>query len=118
MGGELPVVGLDPTLILSSDFPATIGSGGAFSYLQAGGDGRARVVRLTASGDPEVFSTLPVATVLGPGGQALKARWIHGLAAGPRGSLDYTDSVGGSTGRTCGSRDPAVIELSKNNLNV
>jgi hypothetical protein len=71
----------------------------------------ARVKRLAASGDPEVFATLRVATELVPGGQAVKARWIHGLATGPRGSLDHTGSVGGSSGRTCGSRDPAGEQL-------
>jgi len=65
------------------------------------------VKRLAASGDPEVFATLRVATELVPGGQAVKARWIHGLATGPRGSLDHTGSLGGSSGRTCVSRDPA-----------
>src|SRR3954451_12050971 len=67
----------------------------------------ARVKRLGASRDPEMLATLRVATELVPGGQAVKARWIHGLATGPRGSLDHTGSVGGSSGRTCGSRDPA-----------
>jgi hypothetical protein len=71
----------------------------------------ARVKRLAASGDPEVFATLRVATELVPGGQAVKGRWIHGLAMGPRGSLDHTGSVGGSSGRTCGSRDPAGEQL-------
>src|SRR3954469_24733753 len=31
-GSELPVVGPDPTLILSSDFPITVGPDGAFYY--------------------------------------------------------------------------------------
>ncbi len=91
VGGELPVVGKDPTLILSSDFPVAIGSDGAFYYPQAGSDDRVRVMRLAASGDPEVFATLPVATEIGPGGKAVRARWIHGLAAGPHGSLYYTE---------------------------
>jgi len=91
VGGELPVVGKDPTLILSSDFPVAIGSDGAFYYPHAGSDDRVRVMRLAASGDPGVFATLPLATEIGPGGKAVRARWIHGLAAGPRGSLYYTE---------------------------
>ncbi len=91
VGGELPVVGKDPTLILSSDFPVAIGSEGAFYYPQAGSDARVRVMRLAASGDLAVFATLPLATEIGPGGKAERARWIHGLAAGPRGSLYYTE---------------------------
>ena len=91
VGGELPVVGKNPTLILSSDFPVAIGSDGAFYYPQAGSDGRVRVMRLASSGDPAVFATLPVATEVGPGGKIVRAGWIHGLAAGPRGSLYYTE---------------------------
>jgi hypothetical protein len=91
VGGELPVIGPDPTLILSSDFPVTIGSDGAFYYPQAGTDGRVRVMRSTPSSTPEVFATLPIATEVGPDGKAVQARWIHGLAAGPNGSLYYTE---------------------------
>src|SRR3954449_2729072 len=43
----------------------------------------ARVKRLADSGDPEVFATLRVARELVPSGQAVKTRWIHGLATGP-----------------------------------
>jgi hypothetical protein len=88
---DVSVVGTNPTLIISSDFPVTVGSDGAFYYPQAGRDDRVRIMRLTASGQTSVFSTLPAATEKGPGGQNLPARWIHGLAAGPRGSLYYTE---------------------------
>jgi hypothetical protein len=91
VGGELTVVGSDPTLIVSSDFPVMVGPDGAFYYPQAGRDGRVRIMRKTASGDPEVFATLPAATESGEDGQAVQARWIHGLAAGPNGSLYYTE---------------------------
>jgi hypothetical protein len=77
---------------------------------QAGGDGRA-CETVGCFRRSEVFATLPGATELVPGGQAVKGRWIHGLAMGPRGSLDHTGSVGGSSGRTCGSRDPAGEQL-------
>jgi streptogramin lyase len=91
VGGELTVVGLDPTLIISSDFPVTIGSDGAFYYPQAGRDGRVRVMRRAPSGEPGVFATLPIATETGPDGQAVQAEWVHGLAAGPNGYLYYTE---------------------------
>lgn len=90
-GGELPVVGPDPTLILSSDFPVVVGSDGAFYYPQPGKDGRVRVKRMTPSGNPTLLATLPAATEIGPDGKAVQAQWIHGLAAGPNGSLYYSE---------------------------
>ena len=90
-GGELPVVGPDPTLILSSDFPVAIGSDGAFYYPQPEGADRVRMMRLAPSGRPEVFATLPPATEVGPDGKARSVPWIHGLAAGPDGSLYYAE---------------------------
>src|SRR6516165_902316 len=88
-GGELPVVGPDPTLILSSDFPVTVGSDGAFYYPQPEGSDRVRIMRVAPAGRPEVFATLPPATEVGPDGKARSVPWIHGLTAGPDGSLYY-----------------------------
>ena len=82
-GGELPIVGADPTLILSSDFPVAIGSDGAFYYPQPEGADRVRMMRVAPSGSPEVFGTLPPAMEVGPDGKARSVPWIHGLAAGP-----------------------------------
>src|SRR5262249_31517711 len=90
-GGELPVVGPDPTLILSSDFPVTVSSDGAFCYPQPEGADRVRLMRLAPSGRPEVFATLPPAREVGPDGKARSVPWIHGLAAGPDGSLYYAE---------------------------
>ena len=81
-GGELPVVGPDPTLILSSDFPVTVGSDGAFYYPQPEGADRVRMMRLAPSGSPEVFATLPPATEVGPDG---KAKSVPGSTGSPRG---------------------------------
>ena len=90
-GGDVSVVGPDPTLILSSDFPLMLGSDGALYYPQAGSDGRVRVMRLAPSAGRELFAVLPAATEVGPGGQRVQAQWIHGLAAGPNGSLYYAE---------------------------
>ena len=64
---------------------------GRSTIRKPGDDGRVRVMRLAPSGEPEVFATLPVATEVGPGGKTVRAGWIHGLAAGPSGSLYYTE---------------------------
>jgi len=67
-GGELPVVGPDPTLILSSDYPIAVGPDGALYYPQPEGTDRVRIMRVAPSGRPEVFATLPPATEVGPDG--------------------------------------------------
>ena len=90
-GGELPVVGPDPTLLLSSDFPIAVGPDGALYYPQPEGTDRVRIMRVAPSGRPEVFATLPPATEVGPDGKARSVPWIHGLTAGPDGSLYYAE---------------------------
>lgn len=82
---EIRQAGANPTLILSSDFPAVIGPDLAFYYPEAGRDGRVRVVRLTGSGSRSVRATLPASTESGP------LRWLNGLAAGRDGSIYYAE---------------------------
>jgi hypothetical protein len=89
-GGELPVVGPDPTLILSSDFPITVGPDGAFYYPQPR-NGGVTVMRLTPGGKPTVFAPLPPVIEIGADGKPAAVAWIHGLAAGPDGSLYYAE---------------------------
>jgi hypothetical protein len=88
---DVSVVGTRPALILGGDFPLAIGADGALYYPHAGGDGPVRLLRLTPTGGRAVFATLPDAFELGPGGRRVRARWIHGLAGGPDGSLYYTE---------------------------
>lgn len=90
-GGELPVVGADPALALSSDFPVAFGADGTFYYPQAGRDGRVRIFRSGPDGIPHEFAMLPVATEVGEDGRSRPVQWIHGLAAAPDGSLYYTE---------------------------
>jgi hypothetical protein len=83
---EIRQVGHDPTLILSSDAPLTLGSDGALYYPESGADERLRIVRLTAGGARSVLATLPAATESGP------LRWLNGMAAGRDGSVYYTEN--------------------------
>ncbi|MEW5899971.1 MAG: hypothetical protein AB1715_00745 [Acidobacteriota bacterium] len=69
----------------------SVGSDGALYYPQVASDGRVRVMRLAPSGESKVFAILPVATEIGRDGRTVEAQWIHGLAAGPDGSLYYTE---------------------------
>ena len=83
---EIRQVGINPTLILSSDFPLAIGRDGALYYPELGRDERLQVVRLVSSGARTVLAKLPAATESGP------LRWLNGMAAGPDGSIYYTEN--------------------------
>jgi len=88
---DVSIVGTSPTLILGGDFPLTVGADGAMYYPEAGSDGRLRIMRLTPSEGRTLFATLPEAFEIGPGGQRVRAQWVHGLAGGRDGSLYYTE---------------------------
>jgi hypothetical protein len=85
--GTIRTVGASPALILSSDFPVTIGSDGSF-YYPDGTSGRVRITAVSPSGARSVRATLPR---MQSGGRA--AAWVNGLAAGPGGSLYYTEDA-------------------------
>jgi sugar lactone lactonase YvrE len=85
-GGELRAIGVNPTLILSSDVPVTIGTDGRFYFPERGRDGRVHIVGVDAGGARAVRAVLP--PVLSGGQPAV---WLNGLAAGPNGSLYYTE---------------------------
>lgn len=91
-GGELPVVGPDPTLILSSDFPVAVGRDGTFFYPQPAGDS-VKLMRLRPGGRPSAFVTLPPVVEVDPDGKAKPVPWIHGLAASEDGSLYYAEQA-------------------------
>jgi hypothetical protein len=79
-GGEIVALGVMPTLLLSSDVPIVVGEGGVLYYPELGADGHLRIFRFTRSGERSVRAVLPGTL-----------RWINGLAAGPTGSLYYTE---------------------------
>lgn len=84
-GAEIRSVGLNPTLVLSSDFPVTIGRDGALYYPELEPAKRWRIIRVTPSGSRSVHATLPEEAR-----PAASGSWINGLAAGTDGSLYYT----------------------------
>lgn len=87
-GGDFVRAGVDPTLIMSSDFPVVIGQDGAFYYpAPSGPNKRVQLLRLTAKGDRSALVTLPAATESGP------LAWINGLAAGLDGSIYYSENA-------------------------
>ncbi len=84
-GWEMARAGANPTLVLSSDFPIVTGRDGNLYYPSPGPRGALQVLRLMPSGETSALATLPAATARGP------LRWLNGLAAGPDGSLYYTE---------------------------
>jgi len=79
-------VGVDPTLLLASDFPITVGRDGSLYYPWIRGSEQLQVFRLSPSGTTTVFMTLPTNTESGP------PRWLNGAAVGPDGSFYYTEN--------------------------
>ncbi|MGZ5445918.1 MAG: hypothetical protein ACXW5U_29715 [Thermoanaerobaculia bacterium] len=85
-GAEFRSAGENPAIVLSSDFPVTIGADGKFYYPDGTQGDRIRIVAIEPSGARRIRATLPP---IRKGGQAIP--WLNGLAAGPDGSLYYTE---------------------------
>ena len=84
-GGEVIALGVNPTLLVSSDVPIAVGPDGLVYYPEFGQDQRLRIMRFTRSGVRSVREVLPSKAHGGV------LRWVNGLAAGPDGSLYYTE---------------------------
>jgi len=82
---EFRSAGVNPTVVLSSDFPVTIGADGTF-YYPAAGSGRVHIMAMEPSGAKSTRATLPP---IRRAGQTVT--WINGLASGADGSLYYTE---------------------------
>ena len=88
---ELKSIGSPPILVGASSFPITIGRDGALYYPEPSRDERLHIKRLEPGGKPTVHATIPVVNEIAPDYKPWKALWIHGLAAGPDGTLYYTE---------------------------
>ena len=84
---DIRVVGSDPMVILSSDFPVAVGADGALYFPEPGAGQRLRMVRLTPSGERSDLAVLPAESEDGP------LRWLNGVAAGADGSIYYTENA-------------------------
>lgn len=83
---EFRSAGLNPTVVLSSDFPVTIGADGKFYYPDGSSGARIRIVAIEPSGARSIRATLPP---IRRAGQTIT--WLNGLAPGTDGSLVYTE---------------------------
>lgn len=79
-------VGVNPTLLLSSDFPITVGRDGSLYYPWLRDGEPLKVFRLAPSGTTAIHQALPTNTE----GGAL--RWLNGIVAAPDGSVYYTEN--------------------------
>jgi hypothetical protein len=85
---EFRSAGTSPTLVLSSDFPVTIGADRKFYYPDGTSGNQVRIVGIDPSGTRTVRATLPP---IQRGGETI--RWINGLAPGASGTLYYTEDA-------------------------
>lgn len=79
-------VGSNPTLLLSSDFPITVGRDGSLYYPRPNSAGQVQIFRLTPSGVTTAVKTLPSAR--SPHGEL---RWRNGITVTADGSIYYTE---------------------------
>ncbi len=85
-GATITRVGNNPTLLLSSDFPITVGSDGSLYYPQPNSAGHVQIVRLAPSGLTTVVKTLPRAR-----SETREIRWRNGITASADGSIYYSE---------------------------
>jgi len=83
---EFRSAGLNPTVVLSSDCPVTIGADGKFYYPDGSSGAQIRIVAIEPSGAKSIRATLPP---IRRAGQTIT--WLNGLAPGTDGSLYYTE---------------------------
>ncbi|HVE65493.1 MAG TPA: hypothetical protein VNC59_02850 [Thermoanaerobaculia bacterium] len=84
-GAEIRSVGVDPTIVLSSDFPVAAGADGHLYDPDPAPQGPRRIVRVAPSGARSVLAAIPEERR--PDGSP---GWVNGIIAGPGGTLYYT----------------------------
>ena len=83
--GEVVRIGSDPTIILASSYPVAMGRDGNL-YFPSHDAGPVRLMKMLPGGSTSMMTRLPATAAGAP------IRDLNGLAAGPEGSLYYTES--------------------------
>lgn len=83
-GGEIARIGANPTLLLGSDVPIAMGQDGNLYYPSHGTGRPLQILKFLPSGQTSILAGLPPA-------EGVLVRDLNGLAAGPDGSLLYTE---------------------------
>ena len=85
-GGEVARIGADPTVILASSYPVAMGRDGNLYFPSHVVGAPIQMLKMLPSGQTSIVTNLPATTAGRP------IRDLNGLAAGPDGSLYYTES--------------------------
>ena len=80
----ITAAGLNPTMLISTDFPLVISEDGNLYYPSAR-ESNVRILRMNSTGGTSTFVTLPPSVA----GAALG--WINGITTGPDASIYYTE---------------------------
>lgn len=84
-GGDVARIGTSPTLLLGSDFPLAIGRDGDLYFPSRRAGAPLQILRFLPTGQTSVLASLPASSARNP------VRELNGLAAGPDGSLYYSE---------------------------
>ena len=84
-GGDVARIGTSPTLLLGSDFPLAMARDGDLYFPSHRGGAPLQILRFRPTGQTSILASLPARSAREP------VREINGLAAGPDGSLYYTE---------------------------
>ena len=84
---DMRALGRDPMVLLSSDFPIAVGSDGALYFAEPDAKKRLHLVRMKPGGERGDFAVLPATSDGAP------LEWLNGIAAGPGGSIYYSDNA-------------------------
>jgi hypothetical protein len=76
----------DPRILVSSDFPITVGRDGSLYYPWIRNRDHVQIFRLTPSGTTNAVNVLPAKTESGP------LRWLNGIVTAADGSIYYAEN--------------------------
>jgi sugar lactone lactonase YvrE len=85
---EMRAAGKEPRVLISSDYPITIGGDGALYYTEPDAAWRLSLIRIEPGGARSVRARLPASTSAG------ELRWVNGIAPGAGGAILFTDDRG------------------------
>lgn len=86
-GATVERAGTNPTLLMSSDFPVTVGRDGALFYPWMRSGQLLQIFRLDPSGATTTLATLSSSS------DSTELRWVNGATTGPDGSLYYSEDA-------------------------
>lgn len=85
-GGQVVRIGADPTVILASSYPVTIGRDGNLYFPTHDVGDPTQMLKMLPSGKTSLVASLPATSA------GVPIRDLNGLAGGPEGSVYYTES--------------------------